>query len=151
MNEQREPMSTCVSAGIRSGAADGLVVSEVTEHVNYNAVKINEIDWEFIKDKIKQIDLNERIQWKGILLGTLIPCVIDAINDVFVGNRFNPIPFILIGTLYAVLDTLKQRVDCLREDSNVANRVHLTDLQNRVDQIDKIDQSESRAHGESAI
>ena len=104
---------------------------------NHNELSMMESNWLQIKRKINLISLQKRIDVNAILIGAAIPYAIDIITDYIAGKTPNYFPFFICVLLMVACKFLAKIIPYLSEDISAINKVHLDDLQNLVEQVEK--------------
>ena len=110
---------------------------------NHNEISIMESNWTQIKRKIKLISLQKRLDINAILTGAAIPYAIDNINDHIHKESPNYFPFFVCVLLIVIVTLLRKRIPYVGEDSTEINMVHLEDLNNLIEQIEKTQPSDN--------
>ena len=102
-------------------------------------IKLLESDWENISTKIKLIKIKDAVDIKSVLIGAILPCAINFLVHLPNLDSESIISFIIIAILWWGNDFLSSHWGNwpFKTNNNQANKVHLEDLTNWIDSINK--------------
>lgn len=128
------------------------VITQLTESedvtirrpANHNEISIMENDWKQIRRKVNKLQISKHYDIPKIILGTIIPYVIDVIANRLNNQNPNYLPLIVCLALFILSIPVAKQFPILGSDNSEANLVHLNDLNDLLDQADSSNSYNSR-------
>lgn len=142
MNDDRLNISVSEEPSIVPQGGGTITKMEQNEKVtikrtaNHNEVSIMENIWIEIKRKVNLISLEKGIDVSPIIIGAMIPYIVDIISDKI--NRVDPdyFPFFVCCILLVICKWASKHIPWFSEDLTSNNKIHLEDLKNYIEQVD---------------
>lgn len=131
--------TTSVATQLEDGQISHLAHSEtvtIYRPANHNEVSIMESTWRQIKRKANSISLKAHLDISSIIIGALIPYLLDIITDYCNKTSPNYFPIAICGALLFFTNWLSKKVPFFGSDNTAKNQVHLEDLKALIDEVD---------------
>lgn len=108
-----------------------------TKATNHNEILLMEKDWDEIKRKTKLIKIHKHIPIVEAIGGVVVTYGIEVIRALTKQETPDYLAFVISILLLIIACVLAKHVPCFSASNNETNQVHLEDLQQLEDRIDK--------------
>ena len=108
-----------------------------TKATNHNEILLMEKDWEEIKRKTKLIKIHKHIPIVGAIGGAAVSYGIEVVRSLMNKEAPDYTAFVVSILLLMVACVLAKYIPCFSGSNNETNKVHLEDLLQLEDRIDK--------------
>ena len=108
----------------------------INRPANHNEISIMENDWSLIRDKVSRIKIRSGIKWSEIIIGAMIPYIIEIISCLCRHETPNYFPVIICLILYVMLHFISSRIPSFSPNCDDINKIHLQELNELLDRAD---------------
>ena len=100
----------------------------ISRPANHNEISIMEVTWNQIKSKINKIKIKTPFDQYSVLIGALIPYILDFGVDMYNGKELDFVPAFIYLIFFAIYATASRFFNYSANKTAETNKVHLDDI-----------------------
>ncbi len=113
----------------------------ISRPANHNEISIMEVTWNQIKNKINKITIKTPFDWYSVLIGALIPFIIDFCVDIYNRRKIELVPVFIYLLFFVIYATASRFFNYSANKTAETNKVHLDDI---IDLMNSADSSKNK-------
>ena len=128
------------NAAIYSKSKEGTITQsddyEIKRKTSHDEIAIMESDWDYLKKKINRITINKGLNVPNIMIGVVIPYMINVFDSIVKNEQVNYLPLVVSLVLYIITYSISLKFKVIGDGNSDDNRIHLEDLKEKINEID---------------